>query len=291
MGLTYNGQDFFERWGITVDSSKTWNKPARDREIVHVAGRNGDLILDRGNWENVEIEYNCHIDSSFAATFEEFILWLSSNLAYAELYDSHHPDVYREAFPEFEIDPTTTFTDQTGNFTITFNAKPQQFINDGVDRIVTADFTTEDAGGHLPNPESWESSPTMTVFGATNGAKIEIESAAGTYLFEIEPFDADRIFIDFSNGDAILQDDMGENVGNGNPLVTVTPPNAYSPEFPPSVDSFYAYHGGSDVDPNAGGSSDGTEDMNDDMNDGTEETQETTEYVGTLEIDPRYWRI
>lgn len=283
MGLTYDGQDLFENWGISVDSSQTWEKPERDREFIHVPGRSGDLILDRGSWMNVEIEYSCHIDSNFASKFEEFVAWLSSYKAYATLNDEHHPDVYRMAVPVLDaLSPETLFTTETADFTLLFNCQPQQYINDGVEHTLTLDFSSENTEGDInPGGGYWQGSPLVQVF-APGGALFTIENEVGIWRFEVAPFDADRIEIDFETGDAVLLDDMGEYIGNGNPYLTVTPPTAYASDFPSSDGMIYAFH--STDDPEMGDESGA-----DDMNEGTSEAAET--YTGYLTIDPRFWRI
>ena len=288
MGLTYDGQDLFVNWGISVDSSQTWEKPERDREFIHVPGRSGDLILDRGSWMNVEIEYACRIDSDFATKFEEFVAWLSSYKSYAQLYDEKHPDVYRMAVPVLdELSPKTLFTTETADFTLLFNCQPQQYVNDGVDHDLTLDFSTENADGEInPGGGYWQGSPLVTVF-APGGALFTIENETGIWRFEVAPFNADRLEIDFETGDAVLQDELGEYAGNGNPYLTVTPPNAYAPDFPSSTGFIYAYHSTAEPDdPEMGGGTGA-----DDMNEGTETTETGTTYTGYLTLDPRFWRI
>lgn len=266
MGLTFYGQDLYDNWGISVDSSKSWEKPERDREFIHVPGRSGDLILDRGSWMNVEIEYNCHIDRDFASRFEDFVRWLSTVKTYEVLTDDNHPDVYRMAIPLIEeVSPKTTFTTETGDFTLLFNCKPQQFINDGIDHVVTLDFSESDISAEIdPYPPvrgGWTGSPLVTVY-APSGAFFTIEGADGTWQFEVAAFPAHRMIIDFETGNAVLVDDMGEPLGNGNPYLTVTPPGVFSPDFPPSSGTIYAFH-----------------------------TNGETTYSGSMELNPRFWRI
>ena len=266
MGLTYNGQDLFDDWGIMVDSSETWAKPERDREFIHVPGRSGDLILDRGSWMNVEITYHCHIDDNFYTKFEQFVEWLSLIPGYAELYDEHHPDVYRLAAPEMVFDVETTFTDRTANFDLVFNCKPQQFINDGSNHILSIDFTNEGDTQDINPNTNWNGSPLVTVY-ASGGARFQIEYNGDIWDFVIDSLpDPDyRLVIDFETGNAEVEDSMGNFVSNGNSYYTVTPPSATSPDFPPSDGILYVYHEDPD-DPNI-------------------------TYTGTLDLDPRFWRI
>ena len=313
MGLVYSGVDLFDTYGIMVDSSKTWVKPERDREFIHVPGRSGDLILDNGAWQNVEIEYTCHIDDNFYSSFEDFSAWLSSIRGYEMLFDEHHPDVYRLATPTMDFDPKTTFTDRTADFTLVFNCKPQQYINDGVNHDIELDYSSADVMADIqgsepePDPEPdpdpdpdpdpieddmgdddmgdddmnddpvsvvytplagayWDGIPVLTVFG--NGkARVEITNGKGTWTFKVaELADADyRIVIDFETGNAVIQDEMGDYVGNGNSYFTVIPPSSYADDFPHSDGIITAYH--------------------------TDPDDPSVEYTGHLILDPRFYRI
>lgn len=132
MGLIFDHVDLQERFGLKVSGADTWPKPERDRELVHVPGRNGDLIFDNGCWMNVEIRYQFLIQSGWKDKFEEFARWICSKRGYYVLEDpERHPDVYRLAECADSIDPTLWFTTDTGIFELRFNCKPQQFLYSG----------------------------------------------------------------------------------------------------------------------------------------------------------------
>lgn len=137
MGLIFDGIDLEERFGLLVDGEATWPKPKRDRELVHVPGRNGDLIFDNGCWENVEITYRFLIKDGWQEKFDEFANWLCRHRGYYKLEDpKRHPDCYRMAEFADSIDPTLWFTTRTGVFDLTFNCKPQQFLYSGESPIM-----------------------------------------------------------------------------------------------------------------------------------------------------------
>lgn len=154
MGLIFDGVDLEERFGVMVDGGGTWAKPPRDRELVHVPGRNGDLILDHGCWNNVTVEYRVLIKDGWQDRFEEFARWISRHRGYYKLEDpARHPDAYRMAEFADSIDPTLWFTTRTGVFDLTFNCKPQQFLYDGgvpLQRIVPKTSSTQLVSGYLP---------------------------------------------------------------------------------------------------------------------------------------------
>lgn len=132
MGLTFDSTDLESTFGLVVDGASTWPKPARDVEMVHVPGRNGDLLFDNGCWQNVEISYNFLIKDNWKSEFENFAAWLCSHVGYFRLEDEErHPGVYRMASFSGPLDPELWFTTDTGVFTIVFNCKPQQWLLSG----------------------------------------------------------------------------------------------------------------------------------------------------------------
>lgn len=132
MGLKFDGVDIESTYSLMVDGASTWTKPARDVELVHVPGRNGDLLFDNGCWRNVEISYSMLIRKDWKTDFETFASWLVSHVGYFRLEDpERHPGVYRMAEFAGSIEPDLWFTTETGQFTITFNCKPQQWLLTG----------------------------------------------------------------------------------------------------------------------------------------------------------------
>ena len=49
--IIYNGRSSRE-FGLEVETFPEYQTPKRSYETVHVPGRNGDLLLDGGSWEN-----------------------------------------------------------------------------------------------------------------------------------------------------------------------------------------------------------------------------------------------
>ena len=142
MGLIFDGVDIEATYGIVVDGADTWVKPARDRELVHVPGRSGDLIYDNGSWTNVTLTYHCHVTWRFADRFEAFCDWLFAHFGYFRFEDQQrHPGVYRMCEFAGPIDPETVFRDQMGNFDFVLNAKPQQWLESG-EEAVTLTYAT-----------------------------------------------------------------------------------------------------------------------------------------------------
>ncbi len=132
MGLIFDGVDLEIAYGVVVSGAGSWAKPQRDRELVHVPGRNGDLIYDNGSWLNIEIPYSLYFREGWRYKYEEFCEWLCSHLGYFRLEDpDRHPGVYRMAEFAGPLDPKKWLLSDDGIVTVTFNCKPQQWLLEG----------------------------------------------------------------------------------------------------------------------------------------------------------------
>lgn len=119
-------------YGIVVSCDNGFSAPERDVEYVSVPGRNGDLIIDNGKWNNVKVTYNdCLIEDNFPEKFADFRSKLTRMKGYKRLEDTFDPDVYRMAnIEDIEINTLGTRY-HSGVFDITFNCKPQRFLKSG----------------------------------------------------------------------------------------------------------------------------------------------------------------
>ena len=121
MGLIFGGQSF-ENYKVIADGVQSWAKPVRDRTLVHVPGRNGDLILDNGCWQNIEIKYKCLIKNDWKDNYKDFCRMMYNLHGYQMLFDDNHPGVYRMAEFAGGLNPDLIFTTDEGIFEITFNS-------------------------------------------------------------------------------------------------------------------------------------------------------------------------
>ena len=92
--VIFGGVDFAEN-GVWVTGSGTFSAPQRDVTVVSVPGRNGDLVIDNGKWNNIQVTYPCFIRDNFDQNMAAFRSLLCSQLGYQKLEDSYHPDEYR----------------------------------------------------------------------------------------------------------------------------------------------------------------------------------------------------
>lgn len=152
-------------YGIHVETPPVYATPERDYEVVHIPGRNGDLVLDNGSYKNVTRKYTIsvgEIDGNFTNLAAGVSEWLHSVSGYARLEDSYEPDYFRLAYYVADAEMENLFH-QAGKMSIEFNCKPARFLKVG-ERAVS--FTT---AGSISNPTFQKSFPKLTVVVSGSG--------------------------------------------------------------------------------------------------------------------------
>lgn len=177
--IIYNGKSSRE-FGLEVETFPEYQSPKRSYEKVHVPGRNGDLIIDTGCWENAVRTYEVSIGSFTRDYFEmanKTLEWLRSATTYARLEDSYEPDYYRLGvfLEEFLL---SNLFNQGGQASISFDCKPQRYLKLGDDPI-TIDQTSKSLT--LINPTAFEALPILHVYGTGNG----VVNVGGDYSITI----------------------------------------------------------------------------------------------------------
>lgn len=128
--LTFGGVNSAD-YGVWLTGSGTFGAPERDIEYVSVPGRNGDLALDNGRYENIEVTYPANIPTDFGNKLEAFRAALCRQRGYQRLEDSYHPDEYRLGVFGSGMDPDVIPLNRGGDFKLAFTCKPQRFLKSG----------------------------------------------------------------------------------------------------------------------------------------------------------------
>ena len=152
-------------YGIHVETPPVYATPERDSEVVHIPGRNGDLVIDNGSYKNVTRKYSIsvgEIDGNFTTLAAGVSEWLHSASGYARLEDSYESDYFRLAYYVADAEMENLFH-QAGKMSIEFNCKPARFLKAG-ERAVP--FTT---AGSISNPTFQKSFPKLTVVVSGSG--------------------------------------------------------------------------------------------------------------------------
>lgn len=129
-------------YGVILSGGGTYATPERDVTVVSVPGRNGDVILDNGRYNNIQIVYTAGISKGFETKFLPFIGALKAVKGYARLFDSYHPEEFRLASFRSELVPEVGTIMRSGHFELVFDCMPQRFLKSG-EQEIELNFTTD----------------------------------------------------------------------------------------------------------------------------------------------------
>lgn len=126
--LKINGQALE---GIYVDAAISFNKPARNVSTYSIPGRNGDLVVDEGTFDNVLITYPVFEKNTFPTEFDEIVNYLASLEGYQKIECSNDPQHYRLGRFVVPQNPTAKRLNRDGYWQLSFDCKPQRWLLSG----------------------------------------------------------------------------------------------------------------------------------------------------------------
>ena len=179
-----NAQDL----GIIVEELPSYYYAERAFNHKQVNGKNGDVILDTGRYENVKKVYKvaCYDPSR---NFYESAVALSTFLhsagsEYIRLEDSYEPTSYRMAIYE-ETNEIENLLGKAGRCEITFNCMPQRFLLSGDEEI-----TIPSSGYSIYNPTAFDAKPMIRIQGTgtvtINGRFVQVTDNDNDMLVDCE---------------------------------------------------------------------------------------------------------
>ena len=125
--FTFNGRTASSFGVQLADNSEWWATPERDIEHISVPGRSGDLLIDNGRFNNIEITFEVNRLTDGRA-LSSLINWLALNPGYQRLSVSDDPDHYRMASFEGMTQPVFGQLKKSATVSLAFNCKPQRFL-------------------------------------------------------------------------------------------------------------------------------------------------------------------
>ena len=189
--ITFNGITS-STYDIQVETPPEYIMPERDYDVIHIPGRNGDIIVDKKSYTNVPRKYNIAVGShteAYSEMVNKISEWLHSANGYARLEDTYEPDYYRLAMYSEENEISNIYH-QAGRTAITFNCKPQRFLKSGDTKLVRT------TAGSIVNPTVQTALPIIEVKGTgsgvltINGNTITISTIGGSITINSEIQDA-----------------------------------------------------------------------------------------------------
>lgn len=213
--LTFGGINS-ANYGIFIDGGGVYNSPERDVTLVTIPGRSGQLVMDNGRFENIEVTYSAFIDGRDDGTIRDSIRDFRNAIGalrgYQRLEDTYNPDEFRQALfiGGLEVDPVVYQTG--GEFEITFNCKPQRWLKSGEELLVFTEATT------LTNPTLFASEPLIRVSGSDGTVAIN-DITIGVAQLPAE-YSGQELYIDCEIGDAYCYDLITNELVNLNSYVS-----------------------------------------------------------------------
>ena len=175
--FTFDGKSSTD-FGVYISGLNTFGAAERDQSKVSVVGRNGDLTLDNGRFNNVTLVYPAFIYDNFSANVSALRNFLLSKTSYKRLEDTYHPDEFRLAKFTGSFDADVIDDLRAGEFNLTFDCYPQRFLKRGEKEH---SFT---AAGAIRNEFDMTALPLVRVYGdgtvTINGITITI-AGSDTY--------------------------------------------------------------------------------------------------------------
>ena len=185
-GTVYVDGKALSDFGLFTSSANAFKAPNPIFQKVHVEGRNGDLIINSGTFENVLIKYKSVIKGNFRENYMALRDFLFSKSGYCRIEDDFIPDRYRVGKPVGDLTPITARDHQTRIVEIQFDCKPQWFLKSGERPFVVS-------GGNtvvVQNPTMQTARPKITVSGigtiTINGATAQLTANNGATVIDSE---------------------------------------------------------------------------------------------------------
>lgn len=197
--------------GAYIWGAGQYSAPTRSVDMIEVPGRNGDLIVDNGNYTNTKAYFDVVVTRDVEKNTDRLKYLLYSQKGYQRLYDSDLKGFYRMASFSSGFD---IMSNDGGVVRIEFDCKPFKYDVLGENAVV---FTDE---GNLYNKYFEQSRPTITVYGSGQGnVYIGNQTIAISNIEEYVTIDAEMqdAFKGFQNKNATVNTaDVVLFTGNNN---------------------------------------------------------------------------
>ena len=165
-------------FGLIVAEKDIHSAPVYDQQFVSVPGRNGDVIIDNGRYNNTDVSYTCYC-KDLSANMKAVKQWLCRP-GYFKLTDTYDPLYFRYAAfaSKLKVDELLR---NVGKAELVFNCKPFRYSVAGQTK------QTLTSSGTVINPESFPALPYIKITGSgavtlNIGAKAYSFTSIPTYL-------------------------------------------------------------------------------------------------------------
>lgn len=155
--ITYNGKNSLEL-GVFTTGSGSFDAAELDVEKYEVPGRNGDVIIPKNRYKNIEVIYPAFIPKQFGDKVQSVRNWLRSAKVYSRLEDTYDTDHFRMGLASGVQSFEPANRNDGANFEMTFDCKPQRFLKVG-ETPETVEVEEKSASGEIVTFETIAESP------------------------------------------------------------------------------------------------------------------------------------
>ena len=200
--MTFNGISTVDK-GAVIQSPPVYEFPAKDYEVLHIEGKSGDILIDKGSYQNTKRTYYLAVvfgaGTSFVSNAAAVVAWLTSASGYARLEDTYEPLYYRKAMFRGAGELPNLY-DQASVIQAVFECKPQRYLKTG-DTPVS--ITALDQYILIENPTNFIALPEITMDGV--GLTVNFYSGE-SYL---SPTNVSSFVASFT-GEAVIDSELQE---------------------------------------------------------------------------------
>lgn len=231
--ITFNGKSS-RSFSIIVERYPSPNRPARRGTVLQIPGRNGNLVIEDGTYENVTLKFDVYLSAEPANLYDRAAAvadWLLGSSGYQRLTTEYEPDIFRLARFAGPLD-IEAILNSHGRATLEFDCYPQRFESLG---HVYSDYGSLSSGSAtITNTGIMIAKPMIKVTGKGN-VVLDFASAATGNTTEVDfAFSSSKIETIILDCD--LHDAYYEDGSNANAAVSFSDAEASLPE---SYDYFY----------------------------------------------------
>lgn len=200
-------------YGVYITGEAVFNAPTRRVNMIQIPGRNGLFAQDEGSFDNLTVTYPAGLfgvtEADFADAISNFRNALCSRVGYKRLEDDYNPSEFRMAVYKegLEVTPATL---KAGEFTISFECKPQRWLKSG------ETWTTATTLTNFDNPTLFASAPLLEVQGYGTIKLTQSDTGTAKDIVITQKVGESRaVYIDCETGFAYYQEPGSkENAGD-----------------------------------------------------------------------------
>lgn len=155
-------------FGLAITGAGTYDAPERDLEMIAIEGRNGDLVIDKGRYKNITIEYPASIYRGFTNYAQPLREWLYGSGGYRRLEDDYNPDTFRMGIYKGPLNFDVKALNRAAELTLRFECKPQRWLKSGeIPFRVETPYSENESWCYNATP--FTALPLITVMGSGSG--------------------------------------------------------------------------------------------------------------------------